>query len=275
MSPNRREREYAKRRYHKWLSKRMERMARRRRFRRIGTMVAASVAVVAIAVTVVLWLRGDDSSTAAASPTESPSTAADNPCPAPTVTPPATPKSWAQPPASTLAAGKTWELTLTTSCGPVQIELDGAKAPQAVSSTLFLSRQGFYDGSACHRLTTEGVHVLQCGDPTAAGTGGPGYSYGPVENAPKDNVYPAGTVAMARQSGDGNSIGSQFFLVYEDSPIPADSAGGYTVIGKITEGMEVLEKIAAGGVTPGTTGSSTDGAPARAVSLVSTAVAAG
>ena len=89
--------------------------------------------------------------------------------------------------------------------------------------------------------------MLQCGDPTGTGTGGPGYSYGPVENAPKDDVYPAGTVAMARQGGNGNSMGSQFFLVYKDSTIPSDAAGGYTVFGKITGGLTRLEKVAAGG----------------------------
>ena len=116
-----------------------------------------------------------------------------------------------------------------------------------MASTVFLSRQGFYDSTPCHRLTTEGIYVLQCGDPTGTGTGGPGYSYGPVENAPTDNVYPAGTVAMARQGGNGNSMGSQFFLVYKDSTIPSDAAGGYTVLGKITDGLDILEKIAAGG----------------------------
>ena len=77
-----------------------------------------------------------------------------------------------------------------------------------------------------------------------------------------------GTVAMARQGGKGDSIGSQFFLVYKDSTIPSDSAGGYTVIGKIVGGMDVVEKVAAGGVL----GGGSDGAPARAVAITGTTV---
>ncbi len=82
-----------------------------------------------------------------------------------------------------------------------------------------LAESGYFDGTSCHRLTTSGIYVLQCGDPTGTGTGDPGYKFGPVENAPTDDVYPAGTVAMARQGGDADSMGSQFFLVYEDSTI--------------------------------------------------------
>ncbi|MEJ2579269.1 MAG: peptidylprolyl isomerase [Kineosporiaceae bacterium] len=255
MSPKRREREYAKRRYEKWLTKRAERMAKRRKWRKAGIVTASALVVIAVVSVTVWWLRPDSTNTAAAS--SATSTAAsdpDNPCPEPTVTPPATPKSWDTPPASDLAAGKSWNLTLETSCGSVLVELDGAKAPKAVSSTIFLAQQSFYDGSVCHRLTTEGIYVLQCGDPTGTGTGGPGYTYGPVENAPADGVYPAGTVAMARSGGDGNSMGSQFFIVYKDSPIPADAAGGYTVIGKVTGGLDVVEKVVAGGVVPDTAG---------------------
>jgi len=153
----------------------------------------------------------------------------------------------------------------------MRLALDGAKAPQAVASFVFLAKKGFFDYTPCHRLTTQGIYVLQCGDPTGTGTGGPGYSYGPVENAPKNDVYPAGTIAMARQGGNASSMGSQFFLVYKDSTIPSDAAGGYTVMGKITGGLDVLEKVAAGGVAGGTG----DGAPARAVSITGTTVAEG
>ncbi len=162
-------------------------------------------------------------------------------------------------------------MKLTTTCGDVVLSLDGRTAPKAVASTLLLARSGFYDGSPCHRLTTDNIYVLQCGDPTGKGTGGPGYTYGPVENAPKDDVYPAGTVAMARQGDRGNSMGSQFFLVYKDSTIPSDSAGGYTVLGRITTGLDVVTKVADGGVS----GGGGDGAPKRAVSIVRTAVAPG
>ncbi len=101
-------------------------------------------------------------------------------------------------PSADIAEGRAWTGTLTLNDIPVGVELDGAAAPQAVSSEISLIQSGFYDGTSCHRLTTEGIWVLQCGDPAGDGTGGPGYSYGPVENAPADGLYPAGTIAMAR-----------------------------------------------------------------------------
>lgn len=305
MSPTSRERDYAKRRYEKWQAKQVLRSERRRRQQRIGLGAAAGVALVAIvAVAATMLLGDDDARTTVASATTSAGTAAasagattgasdagatagttpgattgaakpgagptsaSNPCPKPSVKPPGSVKSWSRPPAANTSLGKKWSWTIETSCGPILVELDGAKAPQAVASTIFLAQQGFYSSTPCHRLTTENIYVLQCGDPTGKGTGGPGYSYGPVENAPKDNVYPAGTVAMARQSGNGSSMGSQFFLLYRDSTIPSDAAGGYTVIGKITGGLDTVEKVAAGGVTGGIP----DGAPARAISIVSSAV---
>ncbi|MFC3687465.1 peptidylprolyl isomerase [Aquipuribacter hungaricus] len=157
----------------------------------------------------------------------------------------------------------TWTATLETTCGDVVLELDADAAPVGVGSFVGLVEAGFYDGTPCHRLTTQGIFVLQCGDPTGTGTGGPGYSYGPVENAPADDVYPAGTVAMARVGGDAESMGSQFFLVYEDSTIPSDAAGGYTVLGRITEGLEIVQQVADGGLAG-------DGvAPARSTGIVS------
>jgi peptidyl-prolyl cis-trans isomerase B (cyclophilin B) len=273
VSPSRREREYARRRYEKWAAKQQERVAARRRAQRNAIAIGLTIIVVlGIAIGAAL-LRRTSSTTAAASPaasaTPTPSASAGasnaaNPCPARTVQPPATPKSWKSAPPKTLAQGKSWKLTLKTTCGAVAATLDGAKAPQAVASAIFLSTNGFWNGSPCHRLTTDGIYVLQCGDPTGTGTGGPGYSFGPVENAPKDGVYPAGTIAMARsQSTDSN--GSQFFIVYKDSSLPAP---GYTVLGKITSGLDVVRKVAAGGAQGGT-----DGKPLRPVSIVSTSVA--
>lgn len=293
MSPTSREREYAKRRYEKWQSKQVVRGDRRRRQQRILLAAGGAVAAVVVVAVVVTMLMGGGSDSTQASNGASPSgdtgassspgsapgsasasagaspTGAKNPCPTPTVKAPGTVKAWGRAPAANTSMGKKWTWTLETTCGPIMIELDGAKAPQAVASAVFLAQQGFYSSTPCHRLTTEGIYVLQCGDPTGKGTGGPGYSYGPVENAPKNDLYPAGTVAMARQGGNGSSMGSQFFLVYKDSTIPSDAAGGYTVLGKITGGLGTLEKVAAGGVV----GGQPDGAPARPVSLISTAVA--
>ncbi len=162
-------------------------------------------------------------------------------------------------PPKTLAGNRHWTGTLTINGIALGVDLDGAKAPQAVSSTIELAQKGFYNGLSCHRLTNGGFYVLQCGDPNGDGSGGPGYSYGPIENAPKDNVYPAGTIAMARQTGNANSQGSQFFIVYKETTIPADSAGGYTVIGEVTSDLgQLVSKVADKGVQ----GGGTDGKPA-------------
>jgi peptidyl-prolyl cis-trans isomerase B (cyclophilin B) len=162
-------------------------------------------------------------------------------------------------PPKTLAEDRTWTGTLTINDIPLAVSLDGAKAPQAVSSTISLAQKKFYDGLTCHRLTNGGFYVLQCGDPKGDGSGGPGYSYGPIENAPADNVYKAGTIAMARQGDNATSQGSQFFIVYQDTTIPADSTGGYTVIGSVTSGLDqLIAQVADKGVQ----GGGTDGKPA-------------
>ena len=167
-----------------------------------------------------------------------------------------------------LAEDREWTGTIDIGGESVEISLDGAEAPQAVASFVTLAQDGYFDGVACHRLTTQGIYVLQCGDPSGDGTGGPGYSFGPVENDPEDGVYPAGTIAMARMGNDGDSNGSQFFLVYKESTIPADSAGGYTVFGAITGGLDVVQTIASGGVD----GGGADGTPATPAVIESIAV---
>lgn len=146
-------------------------------------------------------------------------------------------------------------LTLTTTCGDIVIALDPA-APETVRSTTFLAEQGFYDATACHRLTTAGIFVLQCGDPAGNGTGGPGYTL-PDENLPPEGEanYPAGTVAMAN-AGPGTS-GSQFFLVYEDTTLPS----AYTVFGTVTEGLDIIQEIASVGTEDG----AQDGRPRQPV----------
>jgi peptidyl-prolyl cis-trans isomerase B (cyclophilin B) len=161
-------------------------------------------------------------------------------------------------PSPSLAENREWEGTIEINGQDVGVTLDGAAAPQAVASFLALGDAGFFDGTSCHRLVTQGIYVLQCGDPTGTGTGGPGYSYGPIENAPDDDVYPAGTLAMARIGGDGSSMGSQFFIVYDESMIPSDAAGGYTVLGTITSGLDVVTDIADAGTESG----ASDGTPA-------------
>jgi peptidyl-prolyl cis-trans isomerase B (cyclophilin B) len=166
-------------------------------------------------------------------------------------------------PSPAVAASRVWSGTMKVAGTDLGIQLDGKSAPQAVANFITLAKQGFFNGLNCHRLTTEGIFVLQCGDPNGDGTGGPGYNWGPIENAPVDNVYKTGVLAMARVGNNASSMGSQFFIVYKDSPIPADSVGGYTVFGKITSGLEAVTKVAAAGVA----GGGSDGKPALEAKL--------
>jgi peptidyl-prolyl cis-trans isomerase B (cyclophilin B) len=155
----------------------------------------------------------------------------------------------------------TVELVLKTSQGDIELRLDRAKAPCTVQSFLHLVRHGFYDHTPCHRLTAHPrLKVLQCGDPTGTGEGGPGYRYKDelptdLQPAPSDptgvrRIYPRGVLAMANAGPDTN--GSQFFLVYADSTLRPD----YTVFGSVDgggvdgEGLATLDRIAAGGVKP-------------------------
>lgn len=170
------------------------------------------------------------------------------------------------PPAPSIAQGKTWEAVLHTSVGDINLSLDGAAAPQAVASFIHLADEGFFDGTECHRLLPDSL--LQCGDPTGTGTGGPNYQFGPIENAPADDLYPAGAVAMARVGGDGESMGSQFFLVFDDVMLPSDQAGGYSVMGSTTSGLELLHDIGEAGTVDG----SMDGRPLTRVIIESVEV---
>ena len=171
-------------------------------------------------------------------------------------------------PSPELSEYREWLGAINLNDDDIEFVLDGELAPQAVANFVTLAQAGFFEGVVCHRLVTEGIYVLQCGDPDGTGRGGPGYSWGPIENAPANNVYPAGTLAMARQphrddSGvnAGFSMGSQFFIVYEDSEIGSDLAGGYTVFGRVTSGLDAVREIAAAGVA----GGASDGSPVAPV----------
>ncbi|WP_240644282.1 peptidylprolyl isomerase [Antribacter gilvus] len=249
-----RDRVNAAKRQAKWAERQAKARAHRQRVWTIVAFVAVIAVVGSIAVAAIVTSSdpaGDDTATGAST------------CPA---------GSTDSREGYTLAApeaaeDRTWTVTLQSCSGDTEaditLELDGAAAPQAVASFVTLAQEGYFDGTQCHRLTTDGIYVLQCGDPTATGSGGPGYTFGPVENAPADDVYPAGTVAMARVSNDAESMGSQFFLVYEDSTIPSDSAGGYTVFGKITSGLDFVQAVADVGVE----GGAPDGTPANPVTI--------
>ncbi|MFD3811399.1 peptidylprolyl isomerase [Rhodococcus sp. NPDC058639] len=162
-------------------------------------------------------------------------------------------------------------VSVETTQGNIGLMLHNDDSPCTVNSFLSLAAQGYFDGTDCHRLTTSpSLQVLQCGDPTGTGSGGPGYEFAnefPTDQYAADDpasqepvVYPRGTVAMAN-AGPGTN-GSQFFLVYGDSVLPPQ----YTVFGTIDEtGLATLDKIAGAGVS----GGAADGAPAAATTLTS------
>lgn len=184
--------------------------------------------------------------------------------PTSTASPTATANNASTVPDRSAAENRTWDGQMLINTTGLKFTLDGKKAPQAVANFVTLVNKGFYRAISCHRLTTEGIYVLQCGDPKGDGTGGPGYSWGPIENAPADNVYKKGVLAMARVGGNANSMGSQFFIVYKDSTIPSDSAGGYTVFGEVSDGMDNLIKNV---VDKGVAGGGTDGAPTNTTAI--------
>jgi len=143
------------------------------------------------------------------------------------------------PPATATATGKV-SVTIATSAGDLAAELDADAAPCTVNSFVSLAQQGYFDGTSCHRMTTAGILVLQCGDPTGTGSGGPGYSF--PDELSGDETYPAGTLAMANAGPDTN--GSQFFVVYGDTQLPPS----YTVFGQIDDAsVKVVKKVADNG----------------------------
>ena len=132
-------------------------------------------------------------------------------------------------------------LILNTNCGTITATLFTKQAPQTTTNITTLANAKYFNGTLCHRLTTEGLFVLQCGDPTAQGGGSPGGWVGyKEENLPKAGAknYPAGTLAMA--NGGPGTNGSQFFLVYADTQLDPD----YTIFGRITSGLDIVKKIA-------------------------------
>lgn len=165
-----------------------------------------------------------------------------------------------------VSENREWSGELAFAETSLDITLDGAQAPQAVANFIDLNSRDYFDESSCHRVTTEGLFVVQCGDPLGLGIGNPGFTFGPLENTPDDGVYPAGTLAMARAANDASSMGSQFFIVYQDSEIPDDTVGGYTVFGQVTSGLEEFIELY---VEPGTGDGSTDGQPAVPVFIES------
>ncbi|MFF4602422.1 peptidylprolyl isomerase [Streptomyces sp. NPDC001339] len=246
VSRDQRRRQLARQKFERQRQRRAE---SRRQARRRNVIIASAVAVALAAGAAAyagIGLAGDgDERTDARKATD--------PCGKPAPGSPSK-KTWKKEPAMSIDTETSYSATLSTTCGTIGLKLDPAKAPRTVNSFAFLAGQGYFDHSRCHRLVDQGIHVLQCGDPTATGSGTPGYTI-PDENLKdprlKGNVYPAGTLAMAnRYDGSDektrNTGGSQFFLVFQDSELPPN----YTPFGTITSGMDVLRKIADAGAAP-------------------------
>jgi len=247
---SKRERELARAKYERQLQRRTQRDARAK------VLKPALIAVVFGLVAVVIGLANHKTTVASPTVSATASSTSTNPVSSCREVGPnrADTMKFAKVPANAKAGSK---LTLKTNCGDVSIALD-KRAPKTAAAMSFLANRGFFNQTQCHRLTTEGIYVLQCGDPTATGSGGPGFSF-KDENLPKgtssSTVYKRGTVAMANSGPNTN--GSQFFLVYKDSPLPPN----YSVWGQITSGLSILDQISGAGVA----GGGADGSPNQRV----------
>ncbi len=139
-----------------------------------------------------------------------------------------------------------YQATIATNRGDIVIDLNNKAAPCTVNSFVSLADQGFFNNTHCQRLTTIDPYVLQCGDPTGTGLGGPGYEFANEINSSQGLdgyvTYLPGTVAMAN-SGGTDTNGSQFFLVYKNSPLQPD----YTPFGTIVSGFNIIQNVAKAG----------------------------
>jgi peptidyl-prolyl cis-trans isomerase B (cyclophilin B) len=138
-----------------------------------------------------------------------------------------------------VVAAQPYTVVFHTTQGDITVKALTSAAPCTTFSFRFLIEHGYYDGTHCHRLTTQRIYVLQCGDPTGTGSGGPGYSFNDENLA--GATYPAGTVAMA--NAGPNTNGSQFFFTWKDTTLHPN----YTPFGVVIRGLDVLQKIAAAG----------------------------
>ncbi len=289
MPTNEQRRATAKRKLERQLERRAQQARRRRLLAIVGGSVAAVVVVVAVVATVVLTNKDHNSKQASAGASSSSSAAPGSPSGIPPL-PPFKPAAnlgtncqyepSAQPaskPAKPPKQGKVptdpaqVSVSMMTNQGPVGLLLANNESPCTVNSFVSLAQQKFFDDTQCHRLTASPTSsVLQCGDPSADGSGGPGYQFPneyPTDQYKPDDaaahepvVYPRGTLAMA--NAGPNTNGSQFFMVYEDTTLPPE----YTVFGKIQQdGLATLDKIAKGGVA----GGGQDGQPATQVTIKS------
>jgi peptidyl-prolyl cis-trans isomerase B (cyclophilin B) len=257
----------------KFLRQQQRRTAARRRSRMRNAVIASVLGVIVVG-SVALYttgvLKGDDdkaNANAEVTPSATAPSKAPDPCGKPAAGTVAK-LQWKKEPAMSIDKSAKYTMTLATTCGDIPVDLKASAAPHTVNSFSFLAGKGYLDHTRCHRLTTTGIYVLQCGDPSGSGSGGPGYTL-PDENLKdkslKGGFYPAGTIAMAN-TGKPHTGGSQFFLVYQKSQLPAS----YTPFGTVSaKGMTVLKKIAAAGESTG----QGDGAPNATVVINKATVA--
>jgi len=184
----------------------------------------------------------------------------------PTATPEPTSADGLEVPSPDLAEARIWTGAMTIGGVELGLELDGVLAPQATAMFVQAAQEGWYNGKYCPRVTAyETMQVLQCGTASPdSTTSEDGYRFGPIENAPSDDLYPAGAIAMARIGGDGASMGHQFFIVTAESRIPSDAAGGYTIVGRVTSGLDALVENV---TSLGTASGGEDGTPAQTVQI--------
>jgi peptidyl-prolyl cis-trans isomerase B (cyclophilin B) len=273
-------------RQRKLARERYERQQRRRadRARRVRQWTAVSAAGVAVIVLAVIgyFVFAPTGGTPAAAPAHSatPSATPSAPTPATTVQPaasvshctyisaPPAARKVGTPPA-TPDPKATYQATIRTTRGNIVIELSHGKATCTVNSFVYLATKQYFSNTKCHRLTTSGIYVLQCGDPTGTGSGGPGYRFAnevAADSTTASADFPAGTVAMAHSS-QASSNGSQFFLVYKDTTLPPD----YTPFGKIVSGLSVLRSVANAGVVSNANKAG-DGPPKESVTIESVTI---
>ncbi len=233
----------------KWERQQVRRAARAQRQSVINRSILAGIVVIGIAA---YAIANKPASTTVSKPSQSASSNANTAAGCKSTGPLKTAAKQYQ--SAPLTGTPAKNLILNTNCGRIALALD-QKAPQTSNVMTHLAKDGYFDMTACHRLTTSGFYVLQCGDPTGTGTGSPGFKFAD-ENLPNANGastynYNRGTIAMA--NGGPGTNGSQFFIVYNKSPLPPN----YSIWGHVTSGLDVVDRIAAAGVQ----GGGTDGKP--------------
>jgi peptidyl-prolyl cis-trans isomerase B (cyclophilin B) len=250
-----RQRALERARYERVQAKIARQQAAAKRNRRIAILTAVAVIVVGGGATAALVATSSNTPTAPVAKSSAPPAASASPASTAaktgyTKTGPAA-KDVGIPAFDAAQAAKPYTATIHTNRGDIVFSALTSKAPYTTYSFEYLTGKNYFNSTKCHRLTTSGIFVLQCGDPSGTGSGGPGYkfqdenlNYFGAAGASGQVTYKAGTVAMAN-SGPGTN-GSQFFLVYKDSPL----APSYTPFGTITKGMDILQSIAAQGNGP-------------------------